>query len=149
MLEHTRMTLIPAALAGDWYPEPARWRWEGVATSSEPLVGMIFCNDGSATISWARSDHRASDAGLPIVLYLSFLRSTAWVYAGIGRPTGRGSVQARTTVQDTAPPAVGTRGPAHTGRLFGLASISGEPLIRISVLLINRRDVRSRRLGLW
>ena len=147
MIWKTQLTVAPAALVGDWYPEPGRWRWEGTARAREPLVGVIFCDDQSGSIRWARSDHRASDAGLPVVLHLSRIGTQLWLYAGVGRPAGRGFVQARTTVQEFAPPTVTSA--VRSGELLRLATTPGEPSIGISILLLSRKDVRSRRLGLW
>jgi hypothetical protein len=141
------LTQLPVSLVGDWYPEPRRWRWEGVAQAAEPLVGVILCKE-AGLVQWARSDHRASEAGLPIVLHCTSQGSRRWMYAGIGRPSGRGFVQGQTTgEQDRCVVEYGEE--PITGQVHPFATVEGAPTLRISLLLICRRDVRSRRLGLW
>jgi hypothetical protein len=141
------LTRLPVSLTGDWYPEPHRWRWEGVAQATEPLIGLIFCEQ-AGLVQWARSDHRASEAGLPMVLHCSARGSRRWIYAGVGRPSGRGFVQGYTTSKHERPVLIMGSEPA-TGEVFSFATLEGEPTLSLSLLLICRRDVRSRRLGLW
>jgi hypothetical protein len=142
-----QLTRLAVSLTGDWYPEPHRWRWEGVAQAAESLVGLIFCEQ-AGVVQWARSDHRASEAGLPLVLHYSARGSCRWIYAGVGRPSGRGFVQGYTTSEHERPALMGVDEPV-TGRVLSFAALEGDPTVSVSLLLICRRDVRSRRLGLW
>ncbi len=147
MFEDTKLNRLPVTLTGAWFPEPRRWLWEGLARASEPLVGLILCEQ-SGVLRWARSDHRASEAGLPVTLTVTHYGSRIWIFAGVGRPSGRGLVQAQTAVETFDRPTF-LFDEAMTGQVVPLCSISGEAALTISVLLLSRRDVRSRRLGLW
>ena len=93
--DDTKLTRVTVTLAGTWYPEPQRWRWEGTAIAGEPLVGIVLCEQ-PGTVQWGRSDHRASEAGLPVVLSFASRGSQVWIHAGVGRPSGRGFVQGQT-----------------------------------------------------
>ena len=147
MFEDTKLNRLPLTLTGAWYPQAQGWRWDGLARASEPLVGLILCQQ-SGVLRWARSDHRASEAGLPVTLTVTRHGSRIWVFAGVGRPSGRGLVQAQTAVETFDRPSL-LFDDAVTGAVVPLCSISGEAPLTISVLLLSRRDARSRRLGLW
>ena len=145
--EGTKLDRMPVTITGAWYPEPQRWRWEGLARASEPLVGIVLCEQ-SRVLRWARSDHRASDSGLPVALFAHRHGSRIWIYAGIGRPSGRGLVQAQAVAPSSDRPTI-VLDTAVTGNIVPLARLPADATLTISVVLISRRDVRSRRVGLW
>ena len=147
MFEATKLDRLPVTLTGAWYPEPQRWRWEGLAQARESLVGIVLCQQ-SGVLRWARSDHRASEAGLPVVLSLTHHGSRIWTYAGVGRPSGRGLVQAQPVGASLHRPPI-LSDTALSGEIVPLAELSGDAGLRISFLFLTRRNVRSRRLGLW
>jgi hypothetical protein len=145
-METTRLNRVPVTVTGDWYPRPRRWQWQGIAQAPVPLIGIILCEQ-SGMVRWARSDHRASEAGLPLLMDVPHEDSRTWIYAGVGRASGRGLVQA-TTVTATERPTVLCH-TTTTAEVTPLANLSGEPPVTLSLLLLIRSDVRSRRLGLW
>ena len=147
MFEVTKLDRLPVTLTGAWYPEPRRWRWEGLAQAGEPLVGIVLCQQ-SGVLRWARSDHRASEAGLPVVLSLAHHGSQVWTYAGVGRPSGRGLVQAQPITAPLHRPKI-LSDTAVTGEIVALAHLPEDGGLRVSFLFLSRRNVRSRRLGLW
>jgi hypothetical protein len=147
VFEDTKLNRLPLRMTGAWFPQAQGWRWDGLALASEPLVGLILCEQ-SGVLRWARSDHRASQAGLPVTLTVTHHGSRIWIFAGVGRPSGRGLVQAQTAVETFDRP-IFLVDEAVTGEVVPLWSISGEAALTISVLLLSRRDARSRRLGLW
>jgi hypothetical protein len=55
-LAGTTLTQVAVTLAGAWYPEPQRWRWEGVITADEPLVGIVLCEQ-PGMVQWADALH--------------------------------------------------------------------------------------------
>jgi len=147
VFETTKLDRLPETLTGAWYPEPRRWRWEGLAQAGEPLVGIVLCQQ-FGTWRWARSDHRASDAGLPVILSLTHHGSRIWTCAGVGRPSGRGLVQAHPVTASFDRPTI-LSDAAATAEIVPLTRLSGDGALEISVLFLSRRNVRSRRLGLW
>jgi hypothetical protein len=149
VFEDTRLDRLAVGLMGTWYPQPHGWRWEGLARATEPLVGIILC-EKSGVLHWARSDHRASDAGLPIALSVTQHSLRRWIYAGIGRPGGRGLVQdqAEAVIASLDCPTILTN-TVVTGEIVPLARVAAKATLTISIVLLSRRNVRSRRLGLW
>ena len=53
---------LTAKVVGDWYPQPRRWRWQGIAQAHVQLLETVLCEQ-SGIVRWARSDHRASETG--------------------------------------------------------------------------------------
>jgi hypothetical protein len=148
-IELARAALIrcPVLLEGDWRPDLHGWRWTGRWQADVPLVGLVMCQTGGST-HWARSSHRSSPDGLEIVLHCMARDAHVWVHCGLGTPSGRAMVQSHTDVLRSPPPTIEEFG-GSTGQVLPFARVEGEPPLILSVLLISRTDVRSRRLGLW
>ena len=72
--------------------------------------------------------------------------SRTWIYAGVGRASGMGLVQA-TTVTSTELPTILCH-TTSTAEVTPLANLSGEPPRTRSLLLLSRSDFRALRLGL-
>ena len=147
VLHGTKLDRLPVTVTGAWSAQPQGWHWEGLARAGEPLVGIILCEQ-SGVFRWARSDHRASEVGLPVALSVVHRGSRMWIYAGIGHPSGRGLVQAQAvTASPACPPILSDI--AVTGDVVPLARVAADAALTISIVLFSRCNVRSRRLGLW
>jgi hypothetical protein len=101
-LETSKLNRVSVAVTGAWYPRPQKSRWEGVAQASVPLVGIILCEQ-SGILQWARSGHRASEAGLRLAIEVTRQDPRAWIYAGVGSAGGIGLVQATTLTSSELP----------------------------------------------
>jgi hypothetical protein len=146
-LNAATLTRLPVRLKGGRRDEARGWHWAGRWEAEVPLVGLVMCEQ-AGVIHWARSHHRASRAGLEVLLHCTTRNLRLWAYCGLGPPSGRAFVQGYTDQNKPELPWI-EGGAGSTGEVLRLARIAGEPALSLHVLLVARDDARSRRLGLW
>jgi hypothetical protein len=140
------MTSLAATCHGGWSLVRPR-DWCGIATCAEPLVGIAFLHAGGIT-EWCKSE-RGNEHELELRLAL-FPYDAGMEDVQVNFSVGRGGCRGRATVASSQyVPAIPDGRELRTGVIEEFATIEGEPVIAVSVLLIARCDVKSARNGLW
>jgi hypothetical protein len=121
--------------------------WRGVMSAKEPLVAVAIMECGT-TVEWCKSE-RGSAENLEVRLaLLPFCSEGPDVQ--INFSVGRGGGRWRSVLSSPdAMAAIPDHRELRAGVIERFAEVTGEPSVKLSLLLIARQDVRSARNGLW
>ncbi len=140
---------LPLRITGTWHPYPQHWSWGGHVLCDEPLVGVLMCHQ-KGRLEWTRTEHRSSPDGLAVRLDYRPSDEGADVHFGVGSGQSLNWIRTRTDAKGARrPPAVEGIGSYHTGQIIDFVMLGAAEPRLLRLLLIARRDVHSKRVGLW
>lgn len=135
-----------AVLAGGWQLGPRR-SWQGTVSADEPIVGLAI-QESYGKWSWCKS---AARTGLvqEVSLHLGEFDPLG-VDVKVTFACGDGQVVSRCEVSSNAyMPTMPETIVTETGKLTTVATVNGQPEVRLVLLLLARRDVGMGRNRLW
>jgi len=137
------LSRIQVSISGAWLPLPKR-DWKGHAACSEPFVGVAIL-ESPASAEWCISVRDDSEVRLAIFPY-----DQDGLDVEVTFSLGQGGRRWRTWVcSPTYFPVIRSSLVIETGRVVTFCTVEGEPQIELKALFVARRDVKSRRNGVW
>jgi hypothetical protein len=143
------LTELPVRITGEWHPYPKHWSWGGHVRADEALVAVLMCHYEDR-LEWTRTEHHTDPDGLAVRLDYRPSGESADISLGMGPGRSlswiRGRIEA---VRADHPPPVERTASYQTGQIIDFATLPGAELVVLRLLLVARRDVHSKRVGLW
>ena len=137
---------IPVLVKGIWSPSPKR-DWRGIASSSEPIVGITFLRFNTV-VEWCLSE-RVIGSEIEVRLAL-FEYDREHLEVQVNASIGRGGTRYRSTVSsaDYLPDIPVTR-IFDTGKVVLISTVEGDPTVSFLGLFLARADAKSFPKGIW
>jgi hypothetical protein len=140
-----KLTPLLVSVQGQWSPGPNR-EWRGLANAAEPFVAIVFLSSPSGCI-WGKSERGETPREIRLSLFRYDRQGTD---VQVNFSVGGGGRLCRTRVPSPSyRPDIFPEREFPCGVIHTFTQVEGEPGIKLLVLFIARRDVRSARCGLW
>ena len=149
---------MPVQLAGNWSVTSSRRlqggqvitrRWHGLAKADQALVALSVLLNGNF-VQWGKSEVRPQADACAVELAL-FPHDNIGLEVQVNIVVGDGGYRRDTTrvAAVTYLPDIPDLQEIACGQLFRLATINGDPVIKVGLMFLPRAEVRKGRTGNW
>ena len=141
-----KLRSLPITISGGWLENP-KYKWNGSAISSEPIVAVVFLQRGN-TIEWCKSSSSSSKS-LEVALWISRYNEID-LEVQVGLSVGNADRRFASFLESANyKPDIKVEITANTGEILKFTEVEGEPKISFCVVLLARSDVKFGRNSIW